>query len=104
MRHLVVISNAPARDGAMVAIGSRAEVLKQLSSLNTHPDTPEGNVLYGPGIELHLGLGQDPILQMMLDVTDEDIAWLVIERMGRILQWKFVDLASGNELAFAAKA
>ncbi len=103
MRHLVVISNAPARDGAMAPIGSRADVLKQLSALNTYPDTPDGCVLYGPGIELHLGPGQDPILQMMLDVTDEDIAWLVIERIGRTLQWKFVDLASGNELAFAAQ-
>ncbi len=104
MRHLVVISNEPGSDKGMAPLGSRTEILTKLSALNTHPEATGGDVLYGPGIELFLSPQQDPILQMMLDVTDEDIAWLVIERIGRTLQWKFVDLATGNELAFATQS
>ena len=35
-----------------------------------------------------------------LEVSDEGIGWLVIERIGRTLKWKFVDINTGNELAF----
>ncbi|MSR28873.1 MAG: hypothetical protein EXS03_04755 [Phycisphaerales bacterium] len=101
MRHLVVISSAPSIGDGMAPLGSRQEVLASLSALNTYPESREGDVLYGPGVEFQLGPNQDPIVQMLLDVTDEDIAWLAIERIGRTLNWKFVDMATGNELAFA---
>lgn len=100
MRHLVVLSNEPRTDRGMAELGSRAEVTTLLARLNTHPESPAKDVLYGPGIEIQLGPDQDPIAQMLLDVTDEDIGWMVIERMGRTLRWKFVDMNTGNELAF----
>ncbi len=101
VRHLVVIASTPAADKGMIPLGSRKQVLERLANLNTHPDTPSGDVLYGPGIEFQLGPQQESITQMLLDVTDEDIAWLVIERIGRTLQWKFVDMNTGNELVFS---
>jgi hypothetical protein len=86
----------------MAPLGSRRQVLDRLAKLNTFPDTPDGDVLYGPGIELQLGPQQDSITQMLLDVTDEDIAWMVIERIARTLQWKFIDMNTGSELAYPA--
>ena len=101
MRQLVVLSAAPAQDRGLTALGSRKEIEKQLASLNTHPDGSGDETLYGPGIEFQLASNQDPIVQMLMMVSDEDIAWLVIERIGRTLQWKFVDINTGSELAYS---
>lgn len=100
MRHLVVLSAQAPTDRGMAELGSRKDVVESLSRLNTFPDSPGKDVLYGPGIEIQMGPSQDPIVQMLLDVTDEDIAWMVIERIGRTLRWKFVDMNTGNELTF----
>lgn len=56
-------------------------------------------MLYGPGIELELPPEQDPVLQMLLTVSDEDIAWSVILRLAREMQWKILDPSNGRELS-----
>ncbi len=100
MRQLVVLSAAPADDRGLSALGSRKEIEGQLQRLNTGADGSGDDTLYGPGIEFQLAPDQDPVVQMLMMVSDEDIAWQVIERMGRTLQWKFVDINTGSELAF----
>ncbi len=100
MRQLVVLSAAPADDRGLSAIGSRKEVEERLARLNTSADGSGDETLYGPGVEFQLAPDQDPVVQMLMMVSDEDIAWQVIERMGRTLQWKFVDINTGSELAF----
>jgi hypothetical protein len=42
---------------------------------------------------------QDPVLQMLLTVSDEDIAWSVILRLAREMQWKILDPSNGRELS-----
>lgn len=102
MRTLVVLPSATASDPSPAIIGSRASVQKSLSALNTHAESAQASdILYGPGVEFQLAPNQDPIVQMMLVLSDEDIAWQVVERIGRQLKWKFVDLNSGDELKFA---
>jgi hypothetical protein len=54
-------------------------------------------------VELQLPPQQDPVTQMILTVSDEDIGWLVVERMGKTLHWKFVDLNTGDELNLASR-
>lgn len=100
MRVLVVLPTVSTSDRSPSSLGSRASVEKSLRVLNTQSDSIGGDILYGPGIQFQLAPNQDPVVQMLLEVSDEDIGWLVIERIGRTLKWKFVDINTGNELAF----
>lgn len=80
------------------AIGARADVLEQLARLNTGPESPDEDVLWGPGIRIDLSPDQDPITQMLLSIVEEEIAWLVIMRLARECQWKLLDMDTGQEL------
>jgi len=82
----------------MAPIGSRREVLTQLSHYNTAPDGTDNDSLYGPGIRIELPPGQDPVTQMLLTVVEEEIAWLVIMRLMKAFGWKIVDMNTGREL------
>lgn len=85
------------------SLGSRKSVLASLSHLNTHAECDGGDILYGPGVEFQLAPNQDPIVQMILVLSDEDIAWQVIERIGKTLKWKYVDVNSGEEMVFSSR-
>lgn len=98
-RNLVILSAAPARsDGTMAPIGTRAEILASLRRLNTGPQAPGEDVLFGPGIEIEFPPGQDPVTQMLLRTNDEDLAWGVIEAISRVTHWKLLDPGTGREL------
>jgi hypothetical protein len=99
MRALVVLANGTS---SAPNLGSRKSLEERLSHMNTRPDQLGGDVLFGPGVELQLPPQQDPVTQMILTVSDEDIGWLVVERMGKTLHWKFVDLNTGDELNLAS--
>lgn len=96
-RHFVILSRLPAADGVLQPLGSRAEVLAGLAHCNTGPDVPGGDTLYGPGIELELPPGEDPIRQVLMTVSDDDIAWIMIMRIVREFGWKILDPQSGRE-------
>jgi len=85
-------------DGALLPIGARADVLAGLESCNTAPDHAGGNVLYGPGLQIHMLPGEDPVRQMNLLITEPDIAWEVILRMRDQFGWRFTDLETGDSL------
>ncbi len=95
----VIMSRAKQVDGAPAPIGSRADIVKALSLRNTSADVDGGDILYGPGIEIELPHGQDPIPQMLLTISDDDIAWVVIMKLAKALQWKIFDPSSGRELS-----
>ena len=99
-RQLVILSShEPAETGTLAPIGSRAEVLGQLVRCNTGPENDDaGDVLYGPGIRIELTPGQDPLTQMLVTVTEEEIGWQVIQRLISKFQWKLLDPATGREL------
>jgi hypothetical protein len=82
----------------MVAIGSRRELVRELAALNTAPDSDANpDVLYGPGFRIELAPGQDPVTQMLVTITEEEIGWLVLMRLAQRLRWKLMDPASGRE-------
>ena len=81
-------------------MGTRAEITKQLATMNTAPESADSERLYGPGIVLDFA-GVDPVNQMMLTIVEEEIAWLVIMRIVRAMNWKLLDLESGRELNFS---
>lgn len=79
-------------------LGSRREILAQLASRNTMPEREGDDLLYGPGITIQLPPETDPITQMLISITEEEIAWQVIGRFVRDLSWKLLDPVSGREL------
>ncbi len=82
----------------MVPIGSRRELLRGLARLNTAPER-EGadDVLYGPGFRIELAPGQDPVVQMLVTITEEEIGWLVLMRLAQQFHWKLLDPMTGRE-------
>ena len=77
-------------------------MLDALRLFNTTPDgseTPESfGVLYGPGLIAQMPMADrnDPIMQVAISMTEEDIAWPVIMRMCSRLGWKMMDPSSGR--------
>ena len=94
---LVILSRQEPKDG-LAPLGRRDEVLGALFDHNTGPECEGGDVLYGPGIQVELTPGEDPIRQMLLTVTEEEIGWLVITRLAKLFEWKIVDTGNGQEL------
>ena len=80
------------------SIGARAELLDQLSHYNTAPESGDADdILYGPGIRIELPPG-DPINQLLLSVTEEEIAWPVMLRLCRDFHWSILDPNTGRML------
>lgn len=94
-----MLSRNTSSDGALATLGSRGELESALAIRNTTAEAAGCDVLFGPGIELHLAPNQDPIMQMMLTISDEDIGWTVIMRIARDLHWKILDPNSGREFS-----
>lgn len=82
----------------MAPIGTRREILSTLRTLNTGPQLDGEDILYGPGIEVELPPGIDPVTQMLLKLTDEDVGWDVIRAIAHRTHWKLLDPLSGREL------
>jgi hypothetical protein len=99
LKNFVVQSRRRAADGTLAPLGARRDIEAALASRNTHSDHPGGDRLYGPGIDIDIAPDEDPVLQMLLTINDEDIAWDVIVRLSREFQWKIIDPNSGRELS-----
>ncbi len=98
-RQFVVLSNRQADDeAALTPIGPRRDVVNDLFDCNTGPESDNDDVLYGPGLRIELTPGQDPITQMLLTITEEDIGWQVLTRFVKEFGWKLLDPATGREL------
>ncbi len=83
-----------------VSLGRLVDVERALEPFNCARDgSPSSmNVLYGPGIVMQLPMvdRDDPVMQIMVTLNDETIAWSVLERVCRLLQWKMMDPRTGN--------
>lgn len=97
-RKFVIQSRQPSTDGMLAPIGPRAQIVQGLAHCNTSPEMEGGDVLYGPGVEFELPPMQDPVVQMQMAISDDDIAWIVIMRVAREFGWKVVDPTTGREL------
>lgn len=95
-QQLVILARAESMDDGLPPLGSRDEILEKLAGLNTAPAQAGEDVLYGPGIRIELPPG-DPVSQMLMTVVEEEIAWQVIMRLAKDMQWKLRDMATGRE-------
>ncbi len=96
-QQLVILSRDQGADGGLGSLGSRADIVERLSHLNTAPEQNGGEILYGPGIRIELP-PTDSITQMLMTIVEEEIAWQVIMRLAKEMQWKLLDPATGREL------
>jgi hypothetical protein len=86
-----------------VSLGRLVEVERWLTQFNCARDGKEGfggamNVLYGPGVVMQLPMvdRDDPVMQLMVSLNDETIAWAVLERLCRVSGWKMMDPKTGS--------
>lgn len=100
-RQFVILSGQePPEGGSLAAIGPRSEIVEMLARANTSPESEEvEDVLYGPGIRVELTPNQDPVSQMLVTVTEEEIGWQVLTRLINHFQWKLLDPNTGRELS-----
>ena len=91
--------DAPLTAANMIALGSRRDVQKLLAPFNCASDGSQSSygVLWGPGIAVQLPMvdDRDPVMQLLVSLNDETIAWPVLERICRILEWKMMDPRTG---------
>ncbi len=99
-RQFVILSSRDACEGeAMPAIGPRSDIVEKLARANSSPESADvEDVLYGPGIRIELTPHQDPIRQMLVTVTEEEIGWQVLTRLINHFQWKLLDPTTGQQL------
>lgn len=85
-----------------IPLGAYRQVAAQLGHFNTSPDGSKDSdsfgVLYGPGFMLQLPMigPDDPVSQVIVTMTEEDMAWPVLTRICRALSWKMMDPHSGR--------
>ncbi len=82
-------------------MGKVREVLDLLARFNTSADgSPSDGQplirLYGPGISIEMSTSNDPVVQAMCHITDETIAWGVLERVCRATKWRLMDMETGR--------
>ena len=98
--HFVISSQKPPTESGMSSMGSRKDIIAELGRMNTYPEQPGEDVLWGPGIRMEMRPGEDPLKQMLLSIVEEEIAWLVIARITRAFNWRIVDVETGDEIVF----
>ncbi len=98
----IVLMRSGAANETPRPLGSRQEVRDALSRFNTGVDgsppkpTAGTELLHGPGMLVELPTTTDAVVQAMVTMTDDDIAWPVLMRICQQLKWKMVDLESGR--------
>ena len=91
------MSKRPSTANGLPSIGRRADLVRKLADYNTAPEREGDDVLHGPGIRLELPPDQLDVSQMLMTVTEEEIAWLVIMRLLKDFEWKILDMNTGRE-------
>jgi hypothetical protein len=97
-QQFVILSKRPDSANGLPSLGPRAELVRQLERFNTAPERQGDDVLYGPGIRLELPPEQGEVSQVLVTITEEEIAWQVIMRLLKEFEWKIVDTNTGREL------
>ncbi|TVQ63332.1 MAG: hypothetical protein EA379_04235 [Phycisphaerales bacterium] len=96
----LVLYRTPATPGAAAPLGTRREVIKTLAPFNTAPDgSPESEtVAYGPGVMVQFPYGDpdDELNQVLVAITEEEIAWSVLRRLCRETGWSMMDPDTGR--------
>ena len=97
-QQFVILGRSASVGAEPAPIGTRREVLEALRRLNTMVErNGSDELLYGPGICIQIPPGADPVTQMLISVTEEEIAWHVIRRLVRTLGCRLCDPLTGRE-------
>ena len=97
-QQLVILSRAESSGDGLASLGDRTEIVRKLAVRNTAPEREDrADLLFGPGIRIELPPGE-PVTQMLVTIIEEEIAWQVVMRLARELEWKLLDPATGREL------
>ena len=83
-------------DGNLPPLGTRAEVIELLFNMNIGPEKEGDDLLYGPGLQIELTPGEDPIRQMIMHTTDDSIIFEMIRKIATLPNWQIVNLNSGR--------
>lgn len=93
----------PDEDGpALASLGTRESVTEVLAAFNTAPDGAERSsssgteVLYGPGMVVEIPTTTDDISQAMVTMLDEGLAFPVLMRLCKKLEWRMMDPDTGR--------
>ena len=83
-----------------MSMGSVRDVTRMLGAFNTRSDgePTTRNVLYGPGITVQLPMAddEDPVTQLLVSLTEDDIAWPLLIRICQASGWKMMDPKTGR--------
>ena len=91
-----------AEGGGLLPLASRSDVVGFFRNFNTAPDRAGADVLHGPGIRVEMPPMQDPVMQLTLTVTEDELFHILFfgtanEPRGRLLRatiergWRFFD-------------
>ena len=97
-KQFVIQSRTAGQDGQRMPLGLRAEIVHSLSTFNTMAEVEGDDTLWGPGIKIELPPEEDPVLQMLLSIVEDEIAWLPIVRLAKQFDWSVIDIETGREL------
>jgi len=100
-RQYVLMTAQTTPGGGLSALGSAGAVKEILANFNTAPDggptkSLGTEMLHGPGMVMDIPTSTESVTQVMVSVTDEEIAWPVLSRLCKVRNWKLVDLESGR--------
>ena len=85
-----------------IPLGTYEQVVDALRVYNTGPDgsnAPESfGVLFGPGLLIQMPMvgPKDPVMQVAVSMTEEDVAFPVLMRICKRLGWRMMDPSSGR--------
>lgn len=103
-KRLLVLVPAPENGQPVPAsrpLGTVRQIRDLLATFNTASDGSAKkslgtDLLYGPGIIVELPSGQPDVHQALVTLVEEDIAWPVLMRMCRKLNWALQDPNTGR--------
>jgi len=83
-----------------VPLGTYDEVVESFSHFNTAPDGSNESmgVLFGPGFTVQLPFvgRDDPVMQVLISIDEDESAWPVLTRICKNYDWKMLDPSTGR--------
>jgi len=100
-RRQVVLIGPETKGGGAAPLGPIKELRATLANFNTGTDgAPPSNtgteLLYGPGMVIEVPTSQAIVNQAIANLSDEELAWPVLTRLCKALNWKMMDIETGR--------
>ncbi|MDP7008574.1 MAG: hypothetical protein QGI78_03285 [Phycisphaerales bacterium] len=97
-KHFVVQARLEEGSDQRPSLGTREQILEELSHFNTMPEIEGDDMLWGPGIRIELPPSDGEVHQMLLHIVEDEIAWQPISKLARHFKWCVTDLETGRKL------